>query len=60
MTSDRIETKDENRRLAESLARMVIEWVDHSKGQDWRAGLANVIQVRLDRFDRRKAHEAKQ
>lgn len=60
MSSDRIENKDENRRLAESLARLVIEWVDHSQGQDWRAGLANVIQARLDRFDKIKAREAKQ
>lgn len=38
---------------AESIATMVIEWVDGGikMGTDWRSGLASVIQLRLDRVD---------
>lgn len=38
-------------RLAESLAQMIIEWVDGSKGGDWKTGLPNIIQRRIDRLD---------
>jgi len=36
--------------LATSLSRMIIEWVDSARGRDWRGGLTNIIQRRLDRF----------
>jgi hypothetical protein len=39
------------RAQAESLASMVIEWVDAGRGRgDWRPGLADVIEKRLARF----------
>ncbi len=38
---------------ADSLAKMVIDWVDGgiAGGTDWRPGLANVIKHRLDRLN---------
>ena len=39
------------RRLAEKLAQMIVEWVEGSKGGDWKTGLPNIIQRRIDRLD---------
>lgn len=38
-----------SRRAAESIAQMVVEWVDGAFA-DWRPGLANVLEARLDRL----------
>lgn len=38
--------------IAESLAKMIIQWVDGgtAMGTDWRTGLASVIELRLERL----------
>ena len=48
-----VSKKLEMNKAAESIAGMVIEWVDGGvkMNTDWRTGLANVIQLRLNRLD---------
>jgi hypothetical protein len=42
------------KRVAESLSKMIVEWVDGGikMGTDWRSGLASVIELRLNRFSK--------
>lgn len=57
VTSPRVEAAElapSRDRIAQSLADMIIEWVDSGANMrtDWRPGLANVIALRLERLSK--------